>query len=34
MKAGGCSGLSYDMSFDNKLNEAMKSLKTKGLGGL
>tara|TARA_B100000683_G_scaffold105181_1_gene103660 strand:+ start:122 stop:448 length:327 start_codon:yes stop_codon:yes gene_type:complete len=31
VKAGGCSGLSYDMSFDNKLNEGDEIFEDKGV---
>ena len=31
VKAGGCSGLSYDLSFDNDLNESDKKFEDKGV---
>jgi iron-sulfur cluster assembly protein len=31
VKAGGCSGLSYDMTFDNKLNDGDEVFEDKGV---
>ena len=31
VKSGGCSGLSYDLSFDNDLNESDKKFEDKGV---